>query len=87
MQLKDKLDEEFEELRYAFESGQTQSMKDEVGDLLFTVVNLARLLNVDPEDALLHSSKKFQKRLKYVTEHQAENDLETLWEESKNEAG
>jgi len=28
-------------------------MKDEVGDLLFTVINLARLLNVDPEDALL----------------------------------
>lgn len=87
MQLKDKLEEEFEELRYAFESIHPQSIKDEVGDLLFTVINLARLLNVDPEDALLHSSKKFQKRLKYVTEHQDENDLETLWEESKNEAG
>lgn len=87
MELRGKLEEEFEELCSAYESKEPDKLKEEVGDLLFTVVNLARLLNVDPEDALLHSSRKFQRRLKYVAEHEGESEVETLWEESKNEVG
>lgn len=87
MQLSDKLSEEFEELRQAYEENNHDGETEEVGDLLFTVINIARLLDVDPEDALLKTSRKFQKRLDYVTQHKENKNVDELWEQSKHEIG
>lgn len=90
-----KISEELDELKEAIESGKSDSIKNEVGDILFTMVNLSRFLNIDPEEALKEAVKKFIKRFNYI-----ENELEKegknfndasvskmndLWNEIKNE--
>lgn len=68
-------------------------LQDEVGDLLFVVVNLARYLNVDPESALRSTNRKFRRRFEHVEERlRAEgktlqqsniDEMEQYWQESK----
>ncbi len=68
-------------------------MEDELGDLLFTVVNLARFAKVDPEQALRRTNAKFRKRFGHVEQRLADDgkqlsgtpleDLEALWQEAK----
>ena len=88
----DKLNEEIAELREP-----NCDAEDELGDLLFTVVNLARKLHLDAETALLRATRKFGTRLRAV-EHLAnerglvlENlppaELDVLWEEAKRTGG
>jgi nucleoside triphosphate diphosphatase len=62
----DKLREEAQELEAELESGNRDSARlaDEVGDLLFTCVNLARKLGIDPEAALRHGNAKFERRFR-----------------------
>lgn len=57
-----KLEEELAELRAALEQGDPAGMEEELGDLLFSVVNLARLLEVHPQQALERSNRKFVRR-------------------------
>ncbi|MCQ2561086.1 MAG: nucleoside triphosphate pyrophosphohydrolase [Clostridia bacterium] len=89
----DKVDEEAAELREAFTEGDREHMKEELGDLLFAVTNIARFLDIDPEDALNSTTNKFIKRFSYVEEGAAkagrklENmtlaEMDVLWEEAK----
>jgi nucleoside triphosphate diphosphatase len=58
----DKVQEELQETREAFAEGSAAQIEEELGDLLFAVVNLARHLNVDAETALRAGSRKFSKR-------------------------
>lgn len=58
----DKVDEELAEVRDAAAKGDVAALTDEIGDLLFSVVNLARHLNVDPEGALRAGNAKFERR-------------------------
>ncbi len=70
-----------------------QRMEDEVGDLLFVLVNIARYLSLDPEQALRRTNKKFRRRFQYVEENLRRSgtepgkasldDMEALWQESK----
>ena len=67
---------------------------EEIGDLLFAVVNVARFCHVDPEDALYKASAKFKKRFAYVEEKAGENmknmsleELDRLWDEYKKTGG
>ena len=61
----DKVQEELEEiLEVIDQGGQAERLEDEVGDLLFAAVNLARHLKVDPETALRHANHKFERRFK-----------------------
>ena len=60
----DKLLEEFHELSRAIKNGQGQA--EELGDLLFSAVNISRLLQIDPEDALHESASKFTKRFEQM---------------------
>ena len=71
-----------------------QRLTDEVGDLLFVAVNLARKAGVDPETALIGCNKKFEERFNYI-EKQTElnnkslsnstlDDMEKLWQEAKS---
>ncbi len=62
----DKVDEEIAELQEAQQSGDKEAIEDELGDLLFTVVNLARHLKVDPETALRRSNSKFEQRFRIM---------------------
>ncbi len=64
----EKLHEELEELAAARKSGSPAKVEEEVGDLLFTVVNLSRLLGVDPGIALHGTNEKFVRRFAQVEE-------------------
>lgn len=85
--------DELEELEIEIASGNREAMEDELGDLLFSCVNLARHLSVDPEQALRKANRKFQRRFEAM-ERLAENsggglallstdEMETLWAEVK----
>lgn len=88
-----KLDEETAELHAAIESGDTEHAAEEIGDLLFVVVNLARHLDVEPETALKKTNRKFRQRFKFIEEQLKlegksleDSDLEemdALWNKAK----
>jgi ATP diphosphatase len=62
----DKIREELAEVEEALDAGDHQHVKEEVGDLLFAVTNLARSLNADPEQCLRATNAKFERRFRYV---------------------
>jgi len=68
----DKINEEIIELQEVLDSGDSNRIKDELGDVLFSIVNLSRFLNIDAESSLRHTIKKFEDRFKKV-----ENELES----------
>jgi XTP/dITP diphosphohydrolase/ATP diphosphatase len=88
-----KVDEEIGELRSEIEGADTGAVEEEMGDLLFTVVNLARHLKVDPEQALRAANAKFRRRFRAMEGaaggHEAlaartPQELEDLWEQAKD---
>jgi MazG family protein len=87
-QVLDKLNEELRELAAARENGTPAEVEGEIGDLLFVLVNLARKLRVDPEQALRKTNAKFRKRFAHVEKHAALpgatlDEMEALWQEAK----
>ncbi len=88
-----KIKEETEELLAASVSDNHISIKDEVGDLLFSVVNVARFLKVDPEQALSEATDKFIRRFSYIERTAKERgqilndmtieEMDKLWDEAK----
>lgn len=87
-QVLDKLDEELDELAGARQGGSREELEGEIGDLLFVLVNLARFVKVDPEQALRKTNAKFRKRFAHV-EAGAKlpgatiKEMEALWQEAK----
>lgn len=84
----DKLSEETEELRAAVEAG--TNVEEELGDVLFSAVNVARFAHLDPEEALSKASQKFLKRFAYMEEHAEKplsamdlEEMDRLWNEAK----
>ncbi len=65
-QIFDKLDEEAAELKEAIKNGDKHNIDEEIGDLLFVVMNLARHLDVEPETALKKTNRKFRQRFKFI---------------------
>lgn len=88
-----KIREETEEVSEALDSGGTHAIRDEIGDLLFAVVNLARHAGVDPEAALRGTNEKFVRRFGHVEAALAEDgrrpddasldEMEALWQAAK----
>ena len=86
-----KVDEEIEELKDAIDN--KVGIEDELGDVLFTIVNLSRHHNIDPEKSLRLSTKKFSKRFKMIEKELNKKDikikdlsleqLDKIWEENK----
>jgi XTP/dITP diphosphohydrolase len=69
-QVWEKVQEELNELKEAVESGSDPKMKeDELGDLIFAIINYARFIEVNPEDALEHTNRKFIKRFNHLEEN------------------
>ncbi len=96
-QIWNKVDEELYELRQEFESGDAKKMEAEFGDLLFSLVNAARLYNIDPEMALERTNKKFIKRFNYLESQTLKKgkslkdmtlaEMDVYWEEAKKQDG
>jgi tetrapyrrole methylase family protein/MazG family protein len=85
----EKMSEEIGELKKAESSGETEAIKEEIGDLLFTIVNISRFHNIDPEDALRSTSDKFVRRFSYIEKNtDLENTtltaMDKLWDEIKS---
>ena len=89
----DKLQEETQEVQEALANNDATAVQDEIGDLLFTVVNLARHVNVDAEAALVRANAKFEKRFRQVEQLASEQqdvlsalslvELDALWDRAK----
>jgi tetrapyrrole methylase family protein / MazG family protein len=95
-QVIEKLHEELAELESARESAahaDVADVEDEIGDLLFVIVNIARFLKVDPEQALRKTNLKFRRRFAYIEKGLAAagkapreatmEEMESLWQEAK----
>jgi len=92
-QVLDKLHEELGELAEARRRASQDELEDEMGDLLFVLVNLARFVKVDPEQALRRTNAKFRRRFEYIERKLAERgktladsnigEMEALWQEAK----
>ena len=68
-QVWDKVKEELAELEIEVKAGRKKEMEDEFGDLIFSVVNAARLYGIDPESALERTNQKFIRRFNYLEEN------------------
>ncbi len=71
-QVIEKLDEELAEFAEARRKASPDELEDELGDMLFVLVNLARFVKVDPEQALRRSNAKFRRRFGYIEQKLAE---------------
>jgi tetrapyrrole methylase family protein/MazG family protein/ATP diphosphatase len=91
----DKVEEEFAELRAEIREGpSSDAIAGEIGDLLFSLVNICRYLHIDPEASLRRTNSKFEKRFRYVEERLQERgrnpqqstleEMDALWNEAKH---
>lgn len=88
-----KLHEEVGELLEEVEAGDLAKAREELGDVLFVAANLARTLDIDPEDAVRYTNAKFVRRFQYVEQRLAERgrtpeqsdlaEMDALWDEAK----
>ena len=88
-----KIEEEASEVRQAVEEGERDAIADEIGDLLFTVANLARHAGIDPEQAARRANAKFARRFGHIEkalrdggqhlETTSLEGMEALWDEAK----
>jgi XTP/dITP diphosphohydrolase len=92
-QVWDKVQEELAELQEEVKSGNHDKMEAEFGDVLFSMINYARFLKINPEDALERTNKKFMKRFMYLESKAGElgkplsdmtlAEMDVFWEEAK----
>lgn len=92
-QVFEKLKEELEELQHEVKAGDRAHMEQEFGDVLFSMINYARFLKIDPENALERTNKKFIKRFQYLENKSKEigkslkemtlAEMDIFWEEAK----
>lgn len=92
-QVWDKVQEELQELQQEVQSGDREKIEGEFGDVLFSMINYARFLNVNPEDALERTNKKFIKRFQYLESKAGEigkplsemtlAEMDVFWNEAK----
>ncbi|MGK0235326.1 MAG: MazG family protein, partial [Psychroserpens sp.] len=94
-QVFEKLQEELEELQHEVDENNADKIEAEFGDVLFSMINYARFLKVDPENALERTNKKFIKRFQYL-EAKAKGlgkslsdmtlaEMDVYWNEAKKE--
>ncbi|MCZ7926738.1 nucleoside triphosphate pyrophosphohydrolase [Agrobacterium pusense] len=89
----DKIEEEIAELREALEEGRPEKVSDELGDLIFALVNIGRHVKADPENALRGTNTKFRRRFNHIEKSLGENGetleeaslerMEDLWQAAK----
>lgn len=89
----DKVEEEIKELKFSIKCEDKELIGEELGDLLFSIINIARLLNINPDEALRGANQKFINRIKFIEkkltlsnksiENTSLDELNNLWEKSK----
>ncbi|MCA6229015.1 MAG: nucleoside triphosphate pyrophosphohydrolase, partial [Phenylobacterium sp.] len=89
----DKLQEELDEFRAEVASGNRAALREELGDVLFVMANIARDLDIDPEDALREANAKFLRRFRHIEARLAEDgrtpaqsdlaEMDALWNEAR----
>jgi tetrapyrrole methylase family protein/MazG family protein len=94
-QVFEKIEEEIRELKESIDKGERENLDHEIGDILTAVVELARFLGVDAEQALQRANDRFVRRFQYMEKRAREmgkklqdmslEDMEKLWEEAKRE--
>ena len=92
-QVWEKVQEELSELNTEVKNGNTQNMESEFGDVLFSMINYARFLKINPENALERTNQKFSKRFQYLEKASKTSgkeladmslqEMELCWEQSK----
>ena len=92
-QVFEKLEEELSELQYEVKKQDFEKIESEFGDVLFSMINYARFLNINPEDALERTNKKFIKRFQFLEQKAKEKnkklkdmslaEMNVFWEEAK----
>ena len=89
-QIFDKLHEEINELKEAMRSENESNIKDEFGDVYFTLINLSNFLKINPEEALQRTNRKFLERFSIIEDHVGDNisrqtssDFRRLWQFAK----
>jgi len=92
-----KLEEEIQELKDVYKSNNMERITDELGDVLFSVVNVSRYLKIQPELALTGTINKFIKRFEYIEEESKKvgkriedmtlTEMDELWEKAKVDKG
>ncbi|NRD19653.1 nucleoside triphosphate pyrophosphohydrolase [Winogradskyella eckloniae] len=93
-QVFEKVEEEIAELKAEIKNGNQDAIESEFGDVMFSMINYARFLNVNPENALERTNKKFIKRFQYL-EQKAKalgkslkdmtlSEMDVFWEEAKS---
>ena len=90
----EKVREELTEMQNEIQSGNQDAVEDEFGDVIFSLVNYARFLNINPENALERTNKKFIKRFQFLEKKAMETgkslrdmtlaEMEVYWQESKS---
>ena len=93
VQVLDKIEEEIAELREAMLQGEHHRIEDELGDVMFAMVNLARHVQVKPELAVRSTNAKFERRFNYIESHlqlqgrsiedASLEEMEALWQQAK----
>ena len=88
-----KVEEETKEFQEAVENNDQEAMEEEFGDLMFSMINYARFMKIEPEDALEKTNKKFIKRFQYIEEQAALHgreltdmsleEMDVYWNEAK----
>lgn len=91
----DKVGEEYREVQHEIDSKNADRLEEEFGDLLFAVINAARLYNVNPENALERTNRKFISRFNHIEARASEQErklcdlslaeMEALWQEAKSQ--
>tara|TARA_R110002073_G_scaffold159955_2_gene315425 strand:+ start:27751 stop:28524 length:774 start_codon:yes stop_codon:yes gene_type:complete len=92
-QVWEKVEEELKEFKYEVKKGNQDAIENEFGDVLFSMINYARFLKINPENALEKTNKKFSKRFQYL-EEKAKTlnkplkdmtlaEMDVFWEEAK----
>lgn len=93
-QIFDKISEEIDELKEAIAGGSSEHIDEEIADLLFAVLNLARHLDVEPETALKRTNRKFRQRFRFIEDELKRQgksldaatlaEMDELWNKAKS---
>lgn len=96
-QVLEKVEEELKEFKVEMKNGDLKRQEEEFGDLLFSMVNFARFIDVNPENALEKTNKKFIGRFQHIEKQARKNqknlrdmsleEMDVFWEEAKNNYG
>ena len=83
-----KLEEELGEMKAAYEKNDRENLKEEIGDVVFTLVNIARKLDIDIVDSVMKTNNKFEDRFRYVEDNcdlgkSTLEEMDRLWDEAK----